>query len=623
MREVIRMLSFSTSTAERESGMDERHELPVMGFLKTEKPQSVFLSNAMKTVLWMGMTFGALLLFWFLRIRNIYVEEQFSEIASSARMFHPHFVDWFIKPFSLYRMDYPDWNTLYRSFIRPSECAQYYLLSILFGSNYSCYLFANYFYQAGTCALTFYIAAEILGLDSWFSHLAALVVFVSPAYGQQQLFLISFAVDPMAGFFIVAAVAFYLKRCFLPAWLLIVVAVGAKEPAWPVAIVMGLALLRESGWSLLRRLGSVIVFCAPVMTVLVLRAYAFGLSGALSSDEGGGGGQGASTGILRKLLEAVEKWPFGVLAHSQQYDPWILSTFRVIGFAVDALVWATILTSAVLWIQRAIARRGKQSRHVERVIPFMERGGFSARTVLILAGGSLVFPLRFNGDPRYGAATYPLVLLGCGIVVSLAVSAWKRFVAMLLVASIGLYGLTLRISDLTHGRDVFRSEWELVAGYRESIKDAGSHPLFVVDDATGGEINSEAIQRFYGPQTKVIRVNDLFKDRDCLILTDKEDLPIHIAVNAWRGRDDEIHVHSVITGCGAHNFLGVPRLPQGPLVRSGLGFRMRYELNPRMSPQPTSGMPRVLDVVIENAPADAIIVAPDLRHRRYTVIPIS
>jgi hypothetical protein len=243
--------------------------------------------------------------------------------------------------------------------------------------------------------------------------------------------------------------------------------------------------------------------------------------------------------------------------------------------------------------------------------------------VLILAAGSLVFPLRFNGDPRYGAATYPLVLLGCGIVVSLTVSVWKRIVAMLLVGSIGLYGITLRISDLTHGRNVFRSEWELVAGYRESITEAGSHPLFVVDDATGGEINSEAIQRFYGPQAKVIRVNDLFKDRDCLILADKKDPPIHIAVNAWREPDDGIHIHSVITGCGAHNFLGVPRLPQGPLVRSELGFRLRYELNPRMSPQPTSGSPRVLDVVIENAPADAIIVAPDLAHLRYSLIPVT
>jgi hypothetical protein len=251
------------------------------------------------------------------------------------------------------------------------------------------------------------------------------------------------------------------------------------------------------------------------------------------------------------------------------------------------------------------------------------RGEVCAQTVLILVGASLVFPLRFNGDPRYGAATYPLVLLGCGIVISLATSAWKRFVAMLLVASIGMYGITLRISDLTHGRDVFRSEWEQVAGYREAIKEAGSHPLFIVDDATGGEINSEAIQHFYGPQAKVIRVNDLFKDKDCLILTDKEDSPIHIAVNAWRQRDNGIHIHSVITGCGAHNFLGVPRLPEGPLVRSSLGYRLRYELSPRMSPQPTSGKPRVLDVVIENAPTDAIIVAPDFRNHRYAVIPLT
>jgi hypothetical protein len=623
MHEVNRMLSLSTPAIELESEERHLHEPSLIGPMKRAKAAQLFASNKVRAALWMVVAFGALTLFWFFRIRNIYVEEQFSEIASSAWMFHPHFIDWFIKPFSLYRMDYPDWNSLYRSFIRPSECTQYYLLSLLFGSKYSCFLFANYFYQAGTCALTFYIAAEILGLEAWFSHLAALLVFLSPAYGQQQLFLISFAVDPMAGFFIVAASVFFLKRRYLPAWIMIAVAVGAKEPAWPVAIVMGIALLRESEWSRLRRLAGIVAFCAPVMIVLALRAYAFGIAGALSSDEGGGGGQGASSGILDKLFEAVEKWPFGVLMHSQQYDPRILSTFRAVGFAVDTIVWGTILVSAILWLRGVIAPRGKESKLRGRIVSLMEKGGFATQTVLILAAGSLVFPMRFNGDPRYGAATYPLVLLGCGIVLSHVDSAWKRCVAMLLVCSIGVYGSVLRISDLTHGRNVFRAEWELVAGYREAIREAGSHPLFVVDDATGGEINSEAIQQFYGPQAKVVRVNDLFKDRDCLILTDKENSPIHIAVNAWRGNDDGIHIHSVITGCGAHNFLGVPRLPEGLLVRSDLGFRLRYELDPRSSPQPTSGKPRVLDAVIENAPADAIIVAPDFKHHSYKVIPLS
>jgi hypothetical protein len=180
-----------------------------------------------------------------------------------------------------------------------------------------------------------------------------------------------------------------------------------------------------------------------------------------------------------------------------------------------------------------------------------------------------------------------------------------------------------RISDVTHGREVFRAEWQLTAAYLRAIQNAGSHPLFVVDDATGGEINSEALQKAYGPDTKVIRVNHLYKDRDCFILSDNGDLPLHLAVTAERTSDHSIHIHSEITGCGGHNFLGVPNLPDGPLVRSDLGFTLSYEIDPRLSPQPALGETRTLDAVIENAPADTIILAPDLAHRSYQVIPIS
>jgi hypothetical protein len=585
--------------------------------------------NLIWTLIWLSVAFAALLLFWCLRLRSIYVEEQFSEISTSAWMFHPHFAGWFTKPFSLYRMDYPEWNSQYRSFIRPTECLSYYVMSLFFGTNYAAYLISNYLYQAGTCALTFYIAAEVLKLDRRLAHLLAFLVFVSPAYGQQQTFLISFAVDPMAGFFVIASIAFFLREKFVWAWVLIALAVGAKEPAWPFPIIMAVLVLFQANKQLSKRLLTSLAFLLPLVGIIALRAYAFGLAGALKSDQGGGGGQGPSAAghvahfqIVSRLLTALAKWPLGVLTESQQYDARILSVFRYWGYTINAIFWISLL----VFIAWAVYRRGVASVGVsnigETLKALVSKYGFATCAAVALAAASLIFPLRFAGDPRYGAPTYPLIFLSIGIVLAQRPGLWTRFVCVSLLASIGIYGFVLRVSDATHGREVFRTEWQLVAGYRQAIENAGSHPLFVIDDATGGEINSEAIQKFYGPQAKVVRLNDLFKDRDCLLMPEHGEPPVHLDVTAQRISDHSIVVHSEITGCGSHNFLGVPQLPAGKLERTDQGFLMSYQIDPRSSPQPTSGR-RELEVTIENAPADSIIVVPDFEHRTYKVVPIN
>ncbi len=576
------------------------------------------------TFAWFALSFGILMLFWAIRIRPIYVEEQFSELASSARMFHPHFLNWFTKPFSLYRMDYPEWNLLYRSFIRPTECFQYYVLSIFFGAHFSAYLVSNYLYQAGTCALTYFIAAEILKLNPKLCHLLAFMVFISPAYGQQQLFLISFAVDPLAGFLVVASILFFLRRQWVLSWILIALAVGAKEPAWPIPLAMAAILLfalKTPRWQRLLAAGA---FVFPVAVIIALRAYAFGMVGALTSDEGGGPSTGIATSAVMRLLQGLEKWPFGVLLHSQQYYPWVLESARVCGYVLDIIAWITVafyLGRALLHVLRGTRGFGQKIEAIQRALTSID---FTVWATVALAAATLVFPLRFTGDPRYGAPTYPMIFVTLGLFLSRSKVFWGRFVSAALLAGIFLYGFTLRVSDFTYGTDVFHAEWQLVAGYRQAIQNAGSRPMFVVDDATGGEINHEAIQQFYGPQAKVIRINDIYKERDCRILPDDGELPLHIQVTAHRVSPTSIAVRSVMTGCGGHNFLGVPRLPKGPLQRSVLGYKLVYtRLDPRSSPQPASGDPRVLEVTLENVPADTIIVAPDFANRTYVPVPIS
>lgn len=588
--------------------------------------------NLVVALLWFVASFLALVIFWKLRIRHLYVEEQFSEISSSAWMFHPHVADWFIKPFSRYRMNYPEWNPLYRCFIRPTECLHYYVCSLIFGSNFAAYLVANYFYMAATCGLTFYIASQLLKLRSSLAHLLTFLVFVSPAYGQQQSFLLTFAADPMAGFWIIAAITLFLARRYVLAWILIVLAVGAKETAWPIPLAMAVIVLVAFRKPLRQRIAIAAAYCLPLLGIIALRGYAFGMAGAWNSDEGpaslegSGGGAVMSAGrsAVEKLLQGLARWPFGVLAHSQQYDPRMLMTFRVWGYAVDALVWATL----TFFVGRAALRAFSASESVQGFLRRIERfaSGYSFATwaTAIFVFASLAFPIRFIGGPRYGAPAYPLILLSLGILLSLRnLPRFPRLVALGLLVSIGVYGVTFRISDATRGVRIFGAEWQLVAGYRQAIEMAGNHPLFVVDDATGGEINSEAIQRFYGPEVKVVRVNDLFKTSDCRILPDSGDLPLQLSVDAQQLSGSRIFIRSVITGCGGHNFLGAPKLPKGLLSRSAFGYRMTYDIDPRTSPQMALGKPRLMEVMLENVPSDTIIVAPDLAHRTYRVVPIA
>ena len=387
---------------------------------------------------------------------------------------------------------------------------------------------------------------------------------------------------------------------------------------------MALFLLFALKDNLPRRLAISAAFLSPLVAMIALRAYAFGWAGAFTSDAGGSSVQGkAAAGIIEKLAEGLGKWPFGVLAHSQQYSPQMLSIFKYWGFALDAVFWATLFSYAGLAAYRLLRSSSSVGNLRDKVRELLDKFGFAESATVVVAAGGLVFPLRFAGDPRYGAPAYPLLFLSLGIVLTLSARFWARTVAVSLLVSICIYGVVFRISDFTHGREVFRAEWQLTAAYLRAIQSAGSHPLFVVDDATGGEINSEALQKAYGPETKVVRVNDLYKDRDCFILPDSGDLPLHLAVTAQWTSTHSIHIHSEVTGCGGHNFLGVPRLPQGQLVRSDLGYRLSYTIDPRTSPQADMGERRTLDAVIDNAPPDTIVIAPDLAHRSYQIIPIS
>ena len=96
------------------------------------------------------LSFGALALFWFLRVRDYYspAGDEFSLFANSAKQFHPVFSEWFLQGFSRYFEPYPEWRFASTNFARPIVNAEYYLSSVLFGAHWSWYLLSNYFIQS-------------------------------------------------------------------------------------------------------------------------------------------------------------------------------------------------------------------------------------------------------------------------------------------------------------------------------------------------------------------------------------------------------------------------------------------------------------------------------------------
>jgi hypothetical protein len=549
-------------------------------------------------------------------------------------MFHPHFADWFTGPFSRYVPNYPEWNPhLFRAFIRPGKSLYYFVCSLLFGGDYAAYHIVTYLCVAATSALTFYIAAEILGLGPRLSHFLAALTFLSPAYTYGNLFTNAYAADPVAGFWIMASVLFFLKRRYVVAWIFLCFAVGNKETAWVLPATMSLCILFILKGKIGRRLVGALSYLLPLIAILGLRIYAFGLHGMIKYDEISriphpGVDRSALYGVpvhvmaVLNVVDRLARWPFGVLPHSRQYDHHLLLVFRILGSVIDVFFWgvmAFLLVELVarLTISGNILKSAKQElQELVRAYPpaFLP--------LIILTLGSLVFPLRFASDPRYGTGVFPLIFLSAGCLLVFRSRQLLRFTAWSLLLSIGVYGIVLRVSDTIYGARMYRAEWQFASGYIAALKSSAGHPLFIVDDLLGNENNSEADQKFLGSDLHVVRINDLEKDPDCRPIPDHGPVPIQLSVSARRSGPQEISIRSVVDGCAGHSFLGVPDLPAGPLERSASGFHILYRLDPRENPQPTSGSPRLLEATIQGAPPDSLIIVPDFAKRTYVAVPV-
>ncbi|SEG66439.1 hypothetical protein SAMN05421819_4126 [Bryocella elongata] len=597
--------------------------------------------NKRIALLWFAIVFVALMAFWQTCVRPYYVEPEYAEIANTTAMYHPHPADWFLGPVNRYATTYTEWTGLSRDFIRPVVAMDYYFWSRIFGSNFAAYLIGTYLCMAGLCGIVFYIAAEILELPLGLCHLCAALVFLSPANLEQERFQATFAPDPMAAFWMLAATLFFLQRRYVAAWILIALAVGTKETAWPLSIGMALLFFLTADRSRRARLLGGMAYLLPLATLLGLRVHAFGLQGIVKGDKTAAiihstpsivsGHQSGiiamvaaklTSGPLGFVVARLSRWPFGLMTDSFQYNDRIVQTFSWFGSAFNLIFWAFVAGTILRYAIRRLTSDHELSAResVAKLWPSTLSPRSVQWTLIALTIASLVFPLRFASPPRYGAGTFPLLILTAATVIASRPQVLRRVFAWGYLAGVGTYGLVLMLSDATHGVAVYHRLGQLEASFLSALKSAHGHPVFVVDDVAGGENNSEAFRRALGQDVQVIRVNDL--STSCWYMPEDAPSPVQLSIDASRQGTDTLVIHSSITGCGGHQFFEVPGLPPDPIERTSEGFHMAYQLNPRENSQPTAGPAREMTARIDGVPADAVVIAPDFNRHAYVLVPI-
>lgn len=596
--------------------------------------------NLTLALVWFLGTFASLFVFWVLKVRPYYVESAFAELVNTTHMYHPPLVNFFFGPVNRYSVSYAEWTSLSRDLIRPVVALDYYFWSLLFGADFSAYLMGSYLCMAGLCGITFYIAVELLEFPLALSNMLAALVFLSPANGEQERFSVTFAPDPLAAFWILAASMFFLRRNYLLAWLFLAAAVGTKETAWPFSIGMAILFFCFADRSRLRRFAGGLAYLLPLAAMLCLRVQAFGLQGVVKSDRAastihsssvlavhsGNTLSHATTALSLSSLMAISgrllSWPFGVMLDSFQYEPRLLRIFYRVAIMFNITFWLAVVITGLLFI---ICSHG--SLHLQTLRMSIRRIRLSGDrcyanrfSILGLALSGLAFLLRFASPPRYAAGTYPLLFLCAALVITFSTIRWQRVLAWIFLAGVGSNGLALWASDMTHGTYVYRSMGQLEQSFLSKIKSNPGGPIFLVDDVAGGENNTESFRRAFGLGVEVIRVNDLATS--CFQMPASGPPPVKLAVQAVRKSLNEFVVHSVIEGCGGHQFFEVPGLPEGTIQRRSEGYRFTYTLNPRVNAQPTAGPSRQMTVKIEGPVTNAVVLMPDFVHHLYVSIPI-
>jgi hypothetical protein len=544
----------------------------------------------------------ALVAYWLCFVRAAYYpsRDEIALLVNSARMFHPSVAAWFLEGYSRYFIGYPGLSRHATDFIRPVANASYYGSSLVFGTHWAWYLLAPYAVQAGLVALAVKLAVEALGLSVRAASLVGLLVFVSPAFGWEQVYFASFGLDLLGALFVLGALHELWHRRYAGAWALMLLGVFTKETTLFVPVMTAALVLSDRRLGSLTRRGRLaMVWLLPVIGWLAVRWLAFhGHAGIyVLKSSVAGGGQAAN------VLHGFLAWPFGTrtLQMSVRY--------RLLFFPLNGLFW---VSCAVVGLRLVRRLRGSSRPGGERTE--------SVRTLLVYCGGALAMPLLLNLPQRFGASFFPLFfLLLAGLADGATDVPVRRWAASCLVVA-GVAAVYQKTIEPTTLRDM-RGQWALARSYVDAIHASHAPYLLVVNDASGGFTSPALIARFAGYGGTLVRGNNL----EGLSLEHCAGQP---AVTQERS-DGRLQVTSVLQpACSFYAFDSVP--PEA--LTAGGGSVPSYtddELSlraslPQARPLPSGGSPEMfgrLTMQAEWKTAGPALLIPLFSELRYQELP--
>lgn len=552
--------------------------------------------------------FFALTLFWTFCIRTDYFPygDEFSLLVHSTRFFHPSITSWFTDGFSKYFIVYPEWTVPYTDYLRPVANTYYYLCSILFGSHWSYYLLPAYAIQSGLVAITVHFGRRWMELPISYALMAGLLVFLSPAFGWEEIYHPAFCFDLLGALLAFIGINQFLQKKFVSAWLLFAIAVFTKETSiFAPVVAFILVLLNPEEARRSRRFMLAAFFLLPILFLAVLRHLVF---------PGTGGIYGlVHSGPLHQVAKTVRgflSWPMGMRTDYQ-------SVFiRNLFFLLNALFWVAILGSAgYVYLRHRSSKTDTLHKTVGAEFGLNSRNRLD---ILYFCIGSLIMPVILELPSRNGAAFFPLFFLLVLSVSKFALSRHIRVTAItILVVATTVNLLQREVNPI--GLKFHRFHWALSANYVQRLSHLASPVVFVVNDVSGDYATPESIARFGGYQGKIVTLSNF----NFNAMSDHCQQPP--SIDLQRSASGVFRVESDVSySCGTYAFNGA-----GLLILASTDHRiperhfgaatLRYDLS-TLRAVPHSAAPSPygkMAVEIVNAPSASVIFFPDITHLQY------
>lgn len=454
-----------------------------------------------------SVAFLTLFVFWFLTIRKVYspISDEFALLANSARMFHPHPTEWFLRGYHDYFVVYPSVSPRTSNFLRPTINILYYVGSWIFGWHLERYLLTNYFFIASLVAATVYFGKRFFNISRWSLIALFVLAFFSPAVEEFAVYFPNAPLDVIGALCVLLAMMALLQRNLVLAFLCLAIAVSSKETAHFAPIAAALFWIYDSNRPYTaRHFGPAALLISPVAVLYGLRFFAF------RKDPPGSvyilaGSRSVRAAVIRMLHGAVS-WPLhvftqdslsGVAGQTQSFLARNLLRLACV------LFWIT-LCMTMSWMIKSYMHK----RKVEGVEGDKREKERALLLCVFFLVCSLALPVALQLPSRFGALTYPLLtMIGVYLFSSNLGRIWRNSWAVMLGI---LFVLSVHERESVFAkRDFYRGLWAVSHSYLDAARSAPPGTLLLEDDVVGGLTRPEYVGAVVGHHGEVIRVNDL------------------------------------------------------------------------------------------------------------------